>query len=293
MPYAAIVLAREDWIKAASEGKVSIYHFPKGRKPNVHKLEKGSICVVMKYPSPHEFVGEFEVEEVKLLNHEEYRKFSHLMHNPEILKPGEKAYVIFFDKFKKYPKPVPKNECTDIRTSTKKPLSDWSIIGFVLIKPQDATTFIQAIRSKARVEPPEKPPSHKDLVEAICNIGKILSFVVTPEHPTPGGLYRLDCTWTDCEGHAPLKVFEIETSGNVDRALARLKEAWDQWHPELYLIVSDESSFERAKALVDPHLRGSFATLKDKVLVLSWKETFNLYRSISQHSELLKKLSKR
>lgn len=33
--------------------------------------------------------------------------------------------------------------------------------------------------------------------------------------------------WRDVEGHAPLKVFEVEVSGDVDRALARLAHAFD------------------------------------------------------------------
>jgi len=293
LPYAAIVLAREDWIEAASKGSVRVYHFPKGRRPNAHKLERGSVCLVMKYPAPNAIVGEFEVEEVKLLDHKEYKKWANLMYKPEELKPGEKAYAILFKEFKKYPRPVPKEECTDLRTSgSRVPFSSWVITGFKLIRPQDAAPFIEAVRSKASLKP-ERPP-HNELVEAICELGELLGFVATREHETPGGLYRLDCTWADYEGHSPTKVFEVEVSGDVDRALARLKEAWDKWHPpELYLVVADESSMERARALVEPHLMGSFAGLKGKLSIHGWKEFYDLYKSVSQHADLLKKLSKR
>ena len=36
------------------------------------------------------------------------------------------------------------------------------------------------------------------------------------------------------------------------RALARLAHAYDLWHSELYLIVADEKSSERAEKLVVP-----------------------------------------
>ncbi|MFZ8790350.1 MAG: hypothetical protein ACO2OZ_11950 [Acidilobaceae archaeon] len=64
-------------------------------------------------------------------------------------------------------------------------------------------------------------------------------------------VYKLVVTWSDVESNRPLKAFEVEVSGDVDRALARLAHAHDMWGCEqLWLIVSDEAKSERARRLI-------------------------------------------
>jgi hypothetical protein len=241
------------------------------------------------------FVGELVVESVKLIDSKEFRD----TYAPRAVeadipfpKPGEKAWIIEFKHLMKYEKPVKLEVCKDIKTSTsKKPLSDWLISGFTLIKPVDARGVIEAIRRKAEII---RPPSHEELVEELIELGKWLGFVVKKEEYTPDRLYRLDVVWTDAEGHAPLKAFEVEVSGDVDRALARLAHAFDKWRCEqLWLVVSDEARAERAKKLIQPMLEGSFARIKSRVKILGWKELHDTYISIKLYSELVKELSRR
>ena len=55
------------------------------------------------------------------------------------------------------------------------------------------------------------------------------------------------------KGYVPLKAFEVEISGDVDRALSRLTHARDIWgYEQLWLIVSDEAKTEGAVRLVEP-----------------------------------------
>jgi hypothetical protein len=92
-------------------------------------------------------------------------------------------------------------------------------------------------------------------VEELLNMGGWLGFVVRRDEPTPDNVYKLDVTWRDAEGHRPLKVFEVEFSGDVDKALARLAHAYDIWGCEqLWLIVSDEADSERARKLLETKL---------------------------------------
>jgi hypothetical protein len=52
------------------------------------------------------------------------------------------------------------------------------------------------------------------------------------------------------ESNRPLKAFEVEVSGDVDRALARLAHAHNMWGCEqLRLIVSDEAKSERGRLI--------------------------------------------
>ena len=63
----------------------------------MESLKLGSICIVMKYPSPQYFVGEFIVKEVRKLNAKEYEGLRNLIHVPQELRLSEEVLVIFFD----------------------------------------------------------------------------------------------------------------------------------------------------------------------------------------------------
>jgi hypothetical protein len=99
--------------------------------------------------------------------------------------------------------------------------------------------------------------------------------------------------WSDAEGHAPLKAFEVELSGEVDKALARLAHAYDMWRCEqLWLVVSDEGRAERARRLAEPRLRGSFARLRGRLEVLG-RGLHGLHAALRQHAELARRLARR
>jgi len=177
-------------------------------------------------------------------------------------------------------------EC-DVRTSTsKKPLKDWAILGFTFIRPEDAGKVVRYVRKLTDM--------HDVLVEELLNMGRWLGFVVRRDEPTPDNVYKLDVTWRDVEGHRPLKVFEVEFSGDVDKALARLAHAYDIWGCEqLWLIVSDEAKSERARKLLEPMLKGSFARIRDRVIIVGWEDLQSMYESVEPYKELLERLSKR
>ena len=216
----AILLASEEWCKAASAGKVKVYDFFKTRKKGIRALSPGSICVVLTKGS-NLFYGEFTVKKVEQVDAKKYEELVSrgLIHEPQRLGPYDKVWVIYFDEFVEYPNKVHKRELTDVKTAaSKKPISEWVITGISFIDQQ----ALEGIRRHA-----EKPPSHGELVEYLLDLGKWLGFVAKKEEYTPDGVYRIDVVWRDAEGHAPLKVFEVEVSGDVDRALARLAHAFD------------------------------------------------------------------
>jgi len=162
------------------------------------------------------------------------------------------------------------------------------IVGFLLLRGEHFEVVLAAVRARATAR-----PSHDELAMELVELGEWLGFVVSREEHTPDGLYRLDVVWRDEEGHAPLKAFEVELGGEVDKALASLAHAYDMWRCEqLWLIVSDKAKAERALKLVEPRLRGSFARIRSRLVVLGWEELHSLYTTLKQHAELLKKLAK-
>jgi hypothetical protein len=299
-PYGCIVLTTDEWFKRCLEKKCSIFQFPPGHNPRgLNRLSYGSICLILTKPglsvsrSEWAFVGEFIVKNIEKIEGTR----SHLYASKAIVTPeaplpkkDQNSWIIEFENLTEYERHVKLAECIDIIIN-KKPLSEWRISGFSLIRPENFHRIISSIRNKARSY---ERPDHKKLVEELMQLGEILGFTVNKEEYTPDNLFRLDVTWRDDPGHAPLKAFEVELSGQVDKALARLSHAYDHWHCEqLWLVVSDEESSEKARKLVEPMLKGSFSKIRKKTHIISWKDLHEMYTAIVLHKEHLKELSKR
>jgi len=315
---AGIILTSFKWFEECLRRKCTVFHFPPNRNPNVKKLSPGSVCLILTMPYPRAprsewtFVGEFTVKDVRLVKGQEFGEYASRAVEIEVpfSKLGESSWIIEFENLVKYDRSVKLSECDGIRTSSsRRPLSEWKITGFTLIKPEDASGIVEAIRKKAEgkgiraqlikaslepsaiVEPNEKeagrkePLDHDELIKELLELGSWLGFVTRKEDSTPDSLYRIDVTWRVAEDHAPLKAFEVETSGNVDLAINRLEHARHKWNCErLWLIVSSESKRERALAL---------ARSKERVRVLDWKDLHELYSKLKPHESLLKDLAKR
>jgi hypothetical protein len=301
---AAIILTSQEWFNKCLVSNCTALYFPPNKNPlTIKKLIPGSICLILIKPGPKTprrewlFVGEFTAKNIRLVKGKDFSAYiSRVVKTDEIPfpKPNETCWIIEFERIIKYEKPVKLGSCTSIKTSTsKKPLSEWVITGFTFIRLADAPKVVEAIRNMAKVTSP-KVPTHDELVTELLDLGVWLNFLVRKEEPTPDGLYKIDVTWTDAEGHRPLKAFEVEISGNVDVALARLTHAYDKWGCEqLWLIVSDEAKAERARKLVEPRLKGSFAKIKNRIRILGWEDIHEMYTSYNPYKELLKDLSKR
>jgi hypothetical protein len=283
----AILLASEEWCEAASKGKVRIYHFVRPRKEGIHALGPGSVCVVLtkaeKGKEPR-FYGEFTVVNVREVSADEWNDLVSrgLILSTERLRGGERRWVIEFEDFKEYEVKVAKKELVDVKTRTSKyPISDWVITGLTYIDEQ----ALEGIRGKAE--------GHKNIVDMIKEIGEALGFYVKTEEYTPDKVHRLDITWRDHPTHSPLKVWEVEKSGNVVLALARLKHAFDIWHPELYLVVSDAKTKEKAESIVRPQIKGAFAEIEKFLTVIGTDEITNLYNSLKPHKDIISKLARK
>jgi len=94
---------------------------------------------------PPRTFGEFTAVEIKKVDFNEYNELAKegYIHNPQNLKPKEKRWIILFNNFREYPNKVLKKDLKDIKTSTsKKPISEWPILGLSYIDQQ----ALEAIR---------------------------------------------------------------------------------------------------------------------------------------------------
>lgn len=288
----AILLASKEWCEAASKSRVRIYHFVKPRRASIRALGPSSICVVLtkvERGEPSRFYGEFTVVNVREVGADEWNDLvgRGLILSTEHLRSGEKRWIIEFEDFREYEVKIAKKELVDVKTrSSKKPISDWVIMGLSYIDEQ----ALEGIRSKAGGF-----ASHKNIVDMIKEIGEILGFYVKTEEYTPDKVHRIDVTWRDhpTPDFSPLKVWEVETSGNVVLALARLKHAFDFWHSELYLVVSDTKTKEKAESIVRPQIKGAFAGIEKFLTLIGADEITNLYNCLKLNKDLISKLVKK
>ena len=110
---------------------------------------------------------------------------------------------------------------------------------------------------------------HSQIQNMLVKLGELLGYEVKKEYPDPQGLYRYDVVWFKKPSIVPLKIFEIQVGGDVDRALARLKHALDVWgKPDLFLIVAKTEDFARIQKLVGDLLKGAFHELAGNLIIM-------------------------
>lgn len=134
---------------------------------------------------------------------------------------------------------------------------------------------------------------HERLKEILKEIGETLNFIANKEKYSPNRTYRYDGTWRDSEGHAPLRVFEVELSHNIDLALLRLSHARDIGWRNPCLVVLDERDKDRIRRLVEPRLTGAFPRIRRILKVYTANEVGDLYRFLVYYKNLIKELSAR
>jgi hypothetical protein len=154
---ACIVLTTQRWFEECFKRRCTVFQFPPNRNlRGVNRLSSGSICLVLAKPRPGApreewvFLGEFTVKNVRLVGGEEFHVYASravIVGEAPPPKPGESSWIIEFKSLTRCKRPVRLVEC-DVRTSSsEKPLKDWVITGFKLIRPEDAGKVVWYVRN--------------------------------------------------------------------------------------------------------------------------------------------------
>lgn len=93
--------------------------------------------------------------------------------------------------------------------------------------------------------------SHRDLQNKIAEIGKLQFYHTELEYPIdlPGEGKNLDVVWKREIAGAPTFVFEVELSGAVEKAMARLKFSFNRWNSRPRIVVPKED-FKKVNNIV-------------------------------------------
>jgi len=109
----------------------------------------------------------------------------------------------------------------------------------------------------------DQEKKHSSLINLIYEIGKMNGYLSLREFSFEK--LRFDCVWKRVEKGSPFYVFEVQVGGDLYRALAKLKHAYDLWNSKIFLIIDSNDDKSQAFKL----LEGSFHEIKDKIKILS------------------------
>lgn len=111
---------------------------------------------------------------------------------------------------------------------------------------------------------------HESLKAKLAEMGRIQKLLADVEYPMDGS--RLDVVWRRVEKSVPTYVFEIQVGGDIYRALAKLKHAFDLWNSRIFIVASRGD-----KAKVDHLMSGTFHEIRDRLTFVEIKKLDELY----------------
>lgn len=134
------------------------------------------------------------------------------------------------------------------------------------------------ILSNAKLE--DELLSHKIIQQMVSDVGSILGFFAETE------FQYYDVVWRETPKNPRLShVFEVQSKGNLDSALAKLKRAHEAQRSKIFLILSTERDAKRA----EKSLSQEFRELEKVLTVLSFVEIRKIHENISAIAEFLPK----
>jgi predicted RNA-binding protein len=132
-------------------------------------------------------------------------------------------------------------------------------------------------------EPSKREGLHEELKYKLVEMGRIQRFLAEAEYQMEGA--RLDVVWRRVEKSVPTYVFEVQVGGDIYRALAKLKHAYDLWNSRIFLVAAVEE-----KSRVDNLLSGTFHEIRRRLRFLEINKVQQLYSHKKAYRELEKTL---
>ena len=126
-------------------------------------------------------------------------------------------------------------------------------------------------------------PSHDDVKETLVQIGKLQGYLAEPEYTFDIG--KLDVVWRRVANSVPTYVFEIQVSGDVYHALAKLKHAFDLWNSHIYIVAT-----EKERSRVGSLLSGTFHEIDDRIKFIELQQIEELYKRKKSYLDFEKEL---
>lgn len=125
--------------------------------------------------------------------------------------------------------------------------------------------------------------NHNDVKAQLAEVGRIQGFLAEEEYPIDGN--RLDVVWRRVERSVPTYAFEVQVSGDIYHALAKLKRAHDLWNSRIFLAgnLRDRARFEELVA-------GTFHEIRDRARFIELGVVADLFARKTEYKAIEKEL---
>ena len=199
-----------------------------------------------------------------------------------------------------------------LRLVKKGELADWHVVGRQGIwritekgrrrlEKEKAQLYLLTERAR-QVEPPtESLPAeerqrlasvHQETQRQLVEVGTILGKFAKSEYRQD--MYRFDVVWKDANTlPRATHCFEVQDKGNLVEALAKLKHAYDIWHAELFLVVTNEEDKVKASQLLTPYFAGVFHEIGAVTILLTPTEVAEIHSTMTRHKEVMQHFIRR
>ena len=123
--------------------------------------------------------------------------------------------------------------------------------------------------------------SHTEVQEMLLQIGVSLGFYAVLEFE------YYDVVWRETQKGARLShVFEVQSKGNLDSALAKLKRAYQMQRTKPFLVLSTERDLNRARQ----SLAREFQDIENTVTILTFEQIRLVHRNLQNIAPLIREL---
>jgi len=119
---------------------------------------------------------------------------------------------------------------------------------------------------------------HETLKRQLTEVGRIQGFLAEEEYPIESN--RLDVVWRRVERSVPTYAFEVQVSGDIYHALAKLKHAFDLWNSHIFLVASLDD-----KPKFDELVSGTFHEIEQRVRFVQANYIAELHRRKASYRE--------
>lgn len=126
--------------------------------------------------------------------------------------------------------------------------------------------------------------NHSVIQQMLVEIGETLNYFAEKEFE------YYDVVWRNSAKSPRIShVFEVQSKGNIDSALTKLKRAYETQRSKPFLVLSSERDLNRAKRETSREKIGAFYELSDVLTILSFAEIRKTHQALIDTAEILPK----
>lgn len=129
--------------------------------------------------------------------------------------------------------------------------------------------------------PPSSIPAdaHARAQWQIAEIGRLQKFMAEKEYPIENR--RLDVVWRRVQRSVPSYAFEVQVGGNLTEGVGKLKQAYDLWNSNVFLVGKEEH-----RTPLDQLLSATFREIRHRLRFIELGQIEQLYESKRAYREL-------